>query len=151
MIDKTKVIFTKAKMIWQKLTDDGSITWEQEGLNEYGVEHVYTVTMKPNKEDKDLRDLVVKLDDEVIGEKTGIVYKGEEEIKSTIPLDHAQVIIDNFEREKKFKLFLDSQKGRVNWKRHKEVSGERKPSEPTIKYYNQPQIEVDEDGQVESA
>lgn len=135
-------MLNKLKDIWDKLTDDGSICWEQVGLNENGKIYIYDVTMKPNKEDSDLYDLVVKLDGEIVGDKIGFTYKGDQDIDSTVPIDYAQVIINNYERVIKLKMFLTSKDYKVNWLEHKKVSGTKKKDTMTIQYYGQ---EVEED------
>ncbi|MDQ0417993.1 pheromone shutdown protein TraB [Croceifilum oryzae] len=120
MRDKLKFV----KSLWRKLTDDGSVRWQQESLNEYGKRYVYDVVMKECQEKPHLRTILVSYNEEQIGHKTFEYESQDEDLCSTIPLDHAQVIINNFEREIKLKLFIHSQKGVVNWEKFKEEAGE---------------------------
>lgn len=131
MKDKLKAI----KEMWLRLTDDGSIKWQQESLNEYGKRYVYDIVMKQIKEKPHLRTVLVSYDDELIGERTFEYESDEEDIDSTLPIEHAQVIIDNFEREIKLKLYLHSQDGVINWKEFKKQSGESNKRKITLKPY----------------
>lgn len=124
MKDTLKDTLKFAKELWIRLLDDGSIRWKQESLNEYGHKYEYDVVMKKVKEKPHLRTILVHHDGELIDEAT-FIYESDQEIETTLPVQHAQLIIDNYERDFKFKLYLGSQKNVVNWNEFKEKS---KPS-----------------------
>lgn len=125
-----------AKELWIRLIDDGSIRWKQESLNEYGDRYEYDVVMKRVKEKPHLRTVLVHHDGELIDEAT-FVYESDQEIDTTLPVQHAQIIIDNYEREFKLKLFLDSQKGVVNWNKFREQSKPNGTHTAIVKPYGQ--------------
>lgn len=126
----------QVKELWLRLIDDGSIKWQQESLNEDGDIYVYDVVMKKVKEKPHLRTVLVHHNDELIDEST-FVYESNEEIDTTLPVQHAQIIIDNYEREIKLKMFFKSQKGVVNWNKFKEESRPNGTHTATVKPYGQ--------------